>query len=202
MMTLLLFIKHRCPGIWRLVERANGHLFALRYPHVGQAVSEVLPCSCDEFEFSTVTADDIAPLSAFLNRQPAERLEYFAPHPFDAKTLTRLHRNRAFILMKITHRPDGTLAGYFFLRCFFVGKAFHGLIADSRFSGRGLGKAMWALSAQICRRAGLRMQATVSEHNPASLNSARKATEVTLIGKLSGGYLRIECKTRKDETAL
>ena len=198
MTSLLIFIKHRCPWIWRMVERVNGHLFALRCPEFGETVAGVLDgFALDGFRFSTVSEGDIVPLSEFLKGQPAERLEHFDPHGFDCATLHRLHENPAFAMMKIADSRDGRIVGYFFLRCFFVGRAFHGLVADSGCAGRGLGAAMWSVSARICAQSGLRMLATVSERNAASLASARRGSEVTVVERLADGYVLIECKPKK-----
>lgn len=196
MTKLLIGIKRRCPRLWRAVERVNGRLFALRYPHFDAAVQAVLAEStCGEFSFAPVAEEELGELSALLTRQPAERMTWFAPHGFDGTTLERLWRNRAFAMMKIAD-ADRQIVGYFFLRCFFVGRAFHGLLADARYAHRGLGRAMWALSARICAASGLQMLATVSPANGASLASARQATEVTVLEELADGYLLIECKPR------
>lgn len=197
MTSQLIEIKHRCPRVWRAVERVNGWLFGLRCPHFEREVNEVLSRqTMSGFDFSAVTEEDLEALSEFLGRQPQERLVHFDPHGFDVGTLRRLHRNRAFAMMKITSQADNSIAGYFFLRCFFVGRAFHGLLVDGRYGGRGLGTAMWSLSSQICRNSGLRMLATVAKSNEASLSSARRGTEVTVVEELEGGYLLIECKPR------
>lgn len=199
MTSLLIHIKHRCPLIWRAVERVNGLLFALRFGPMDDVVREVLGTCCtqDGYRFSSVESDDIPSLSAFLGSLPPQRLEHFNPHAFDVKTLRRLHRNPAFVMMKITHVSDCRLAGYFFLRCFFVGKAFHGLVVAESCAGRGLGTRMWALSSRICARKGLRMFATVSQDNAASLLSARRGTQVRVAEQLADGYLLIECKNRE-----
>lgn len=197
MTSLLIFIKHRFPWIWRAVEAVNSRLFAWRYPRFGSVVAAATAeFVTADFAFSPVTAEETEELSSFLSSQPAERTVWFNPHRFDAGTLRRLQSDPAFAMMKMTRRADGTLAGYLFLRCFFTGKAFHGLIADASCSGRGAGRAMWSLSARICSRAGLRMLATVSERNAASLTSACQGTDVTIAERLSGGYLLIECKPR------
>lgn len=198
MTSLLILIKHRCPRIWRAVERVNGGLFALRCSGFGRTVAEVLDgFTVDGFRFSPVSAEDITALSAFLNRQPADRLEHFDPHGFDADTLRRLYENPAFAMMKVSCGADNRIAGYFFLRCFFIGKAFHGLITDKEFAGRGLGTAMWSVSARICEKSGLRMFATVSKHNAASLASAKRGTDVVVVGELADDYLLIECRAEK-----
>lgn len=172
----------------------NGVLFALLRPHFGRRAAGVLSgYEGGEFRFSPVAEQDIERLSRFLTSQPAERMRYFNPHGFDTATLRRLHRNPAFVMMK-AENGDGTLAGYFFLRCFFTGKAFHGLAASEQVRGCGLGRQMWYLSSKICAAGGVRMLATVSEQNVPSLVSARQGTHVTVVERLFGNYLLIECK--------
>lgn len=196
--SLLIRIKHRCPWIWRAVERLNGWLFALRYPRFGRTVSEVLEgVSVGEFDFSAVTADDIQSLSSFLTGDEAAGFDHFDPHAFDCATLTRLLGNRSFAMMKVVRRSDGAIAGYFFLRCFFIGRAFHGLAVGRSMRGCGIGTAMWALSMRICSSAGVRMFATVSKHNAASLASLHRAVEATVVEELADDYLLVECKAEK-----
>lgn len=198
MTSLLIAIKHRCPWIWRSVEWLNGRLFALRYPGLERTAAAVLAeVSEAEYAFAPVRTEDLAELSAFLERQPAERRRYFDPHGFDRKTLEKLRKNRAFAMMKITETTHGRIVGYFFLRGFFVGRAFHGLIVDADHANRGLGTAMWATAMRICDRMGLRMFATIAEANTASLISVRRATEVEVVEQLARSYLLIECKPKQ-----
>lgn len=197
MTSLLLFLKHRFPFLWRLVEWTNGVLFGLRYPRFAAMVNDALGgFTLGGFLFSPVEESDIALLSEFLTGQPAERIAHFDPHGFDCRTLHRLLENRAFAMMKVTD-AGGTVAGYFFLRCFFIGRAFHGLIVGEEFAGRGIGTAMWSLSARICDRTGLRMFATVSAHNEASLTSAHRGSEVEVVEMLANDYLLLECRMRQ-----
>ena len=197
MISLLIYIKHRFQWIWNVVEWVNGQIFCLLYPTLSNCINEVLgDCHCERLTFSTVTHEDIASLEKFRQNQTTQYLLYFDPHPFDEHTLNRLLKNKSFAMMKATSNVDGRIVGYFFLRCFFIGKAFHGLIVDERCTNQGLGTVMWALSAKICNKLGLRMYATVSEHNPASLTSARNATDVTVVDKLANDYLLIRCKSK------
>lgn len=200
MTSLLIYIKHRLPWLWSIAERMNGRLFARLYQTLAQNVDDVLGAyRREDFSFSAITEEDLGALEAFLRRQTSRYLAYFDPHPFDGHTLRRLLNDRAFAMMKITNADDGSFAGYFFLRCFFVGKAFHGLLADERYANRGLGTSMWALSCEICGRTGLRMFATVSEHNAASIASARRATDVAVVERLHNDYMLIECKPRRKD---
>lgn len=198
MTSLLINIKHRFPGLWLLVERVNGWLFGLLYPGLSAKASDILGShNTDGFCFSLLERDDIPALSRFLTGLPAGYLACFNPHPFDEKSLERLFANKAFLMMKITAaKAEDSIVGYFFLRCFFVGKAFHGLLVDKEYSGCGLGTTMWALSMRICHAAGLRMFATISVGNTASLRSVAKATHVELVENLDNDYQLVECKLK------
>lgn len=200
MTSLLILIKHCFPQVWKAVEWVNGLLFGLLYRNMGQRASGVLhEYVVSGFEFSVVEESDLSGLSVFLLGQPREHLVYFNPHGFDLVTLKRLFANRAFLMMKVTRSSDRCIMGYFFLRCFFIGRAFHGLMVDRQAEGRNLGTSMWALSMQICSDMGLRMFATISSHNIASLASVRKATQVSVRKVLVDGYLLIECRKKQDQ---
>ena len=197
MISLLIYIKHRFSWLWSIIEWLNGWLFAMIYPKFFDCVHEVLSGFHNEkISPSIITHGDIAGLEKLWENQSAQYLSYFEPHPFDAKTLNRLLKNKSFAMMKMTDNTSGRIIGYFFLRCFFTGKAFHGLMVDEHYNNYGIGMTMWALSAQICNKARMKMFATVSEHNIASITSARKATEVTVVDKLANDYLLIECRPK------
>ncbi len=194
MISLFIYLKHHCSWLWTQVERMNGWLFGLRYSDLPVKSEGILAGHiCGTFEFSLVNKKDLPSLSDFLNRMPVEYLACFNPHDFDRNTLKRLFANKAFLMMKITKKDDGEIVGYYFLRCFFIGKAFHGLLVDKMYSNRGLGTAMWTLSMEICHTVGLRMFATVSSRNVASLRSVSKATHVRMVEELPDGYQLIEC---------
>ena len=99
--------------------------------------------------------------------------------------------------MKITDRSSDRLVGYFFLRCFFIGKAFHGLITDREFVNQGLGTSMWKISMEICRQLGIRMYATISIFNLPSLKSASNATKVRVVERLENDFILIECNPQQ-----
>ena len=196
MIRFLVAFKRKFPWLWNRIESLNGSLFRLRYRNMDRIAGKILGrvdvASC---RFSLLEQTDLPVLEALLAGQPEGYLSWFAPHRFDRETLDRLFRNPAFLMMKVTD-PEGSMAGYFFLRCFFIGRAFAGLMVDHGWQNRGLGTAIWAACADICGEVGLRMQATVSTENIASMASCRKGTDCRTVQALEDHYLAVECKRK------
>ncbi len=189
-------IKHRIPFLWNFVEGINGQLFKLRSrklpPIADSILGDISVAGC---RFSLMERNDIPALAELLKRQDPEYLVWFGPHPFDQRTLERLYRNPAFLMMKVTE-SEGRMTGYFFLRCFVIGRAFAGLLVDRDWQNRGIGSAIWAACAAICRCAGLRMQATISADNKASVASCHKGADTQQIAILKDNYMAVECRPK------
>lgn len=197
LVSALISLKKNCAPLWQVVEWCNGILFHLLHPSIETTAASVLqaydalPC-----RFSLLESCDVDALKAFLDNQPDYALTHFHPHAFDMATLARLQRNKAFVMMKAVDKCDGTMVGYFFLRCFFIGRTFHGLIVDAAAHGHGIGTAMWMLASTICSKERLRMFATISPNNQASYSSCKRATDINVVEHLANGYLLVECKEK------
>lgn len=189
---ILVRIKHRFPRLWSLVEQVNGSLMRLRYPELPSIAEKVASMGTNDLTWKVVTSAYAPALSSFLNSIPPDRLRHFDPHPFDPQTIRCMASSGSFVMLKVL---DGErIVGYHFLRCFFIGKAFHGLIVDQEYAGKGIGTKMWALGAEICEAAGLKMFATISKENTPSLNSCRKGCRIRIVEHLSDGYMLLSCK--------
>ena len=193
----LISFKRLFPWLWRRVEAINGVLFLLGHRNMREVASEVLAeTEFEGYEFSLASIDDAKRLSGFFQRQPEESFRYFIPHFFDEKTLRRLIGGHSFLVMKAADAATGEIKGYFFLRCFFIGRAFAGLLVDSGERSKGLGTSIWEACSRICGRLGIRMFATVSERNLPSMISCRRGTEIISSEKISDDYLLVECGTK------
>ncbi len=193
MTSFWLFIKHHFSWIWRLIENVNARFFALRYGDIKVYASGVLEeLSTKDIIFSLVKMEDIEELSNFLKSQPQQYVKNFQPHDFDVKTLERLLKNMAFVMMKAKDFTSEKFLGYFFLRCFCIGKAFHGFIVDNGEKKRGIGTKMMSINMAICQKKNLRLFSTVSKENMASIVASNKACEILSKKALKNDYLLIE----------
>ena len=200
MIGFLVSIKHNHPAIWEFVERINGMLFRLLYGNVSAKAETVLEGhSVTGCGFALVKEEDLSSLESFLQAQTPETLKWFNPHAFDAKTLRRLYNNPSFLMMKVYNEDNGCIAGYFFLRCFFIGQAFAGLIVDPQYQNRGIGSRIWQLQSEICAECRLRMRATISSENKPSIASCQNGTAAIKLHQLDGGYLAMECKINNQQ---
>ena len=197
MIKYLVSFKRRYPKVWSLVECINGGIFRLLYGKVEKVVETMLKgYSVAGCGFSAVTEQDLPGLGRFLARQDGDNLKWFNPHGFDEATLKRLFRNPSFLMMKVTEGESDSIVGYFFLRCFFIGRAFAGLVVDRNWQNRGIGSKIWEAEAAICNRLRLRMRATISLDNKPSIASCRNGTDVKELERLEDGYMAVECKTK------
>lgn len=181
MTKLLLFIKHHCGWIWQIVENINGLLFGLRYPKFKAAAERVLQQQSElpNLQWSLVTEADLPQLASWLQQQVAEQHTHFRPHGFTFSALNRLWKNPAFLLIKVCSKEEPQrIIGYHFLRCFCIGRAFHGLIVDPTYSKQGIGGQMWRIVYWIARENQLNLLATISDQNIPSLKSAEKAVRL------------------------
>lgn len=197
---LLVKIKHNCPWLWTGVEDVNSWLTHLRYPRAkAVAIKEIEQHNLKNpaLRWSLVTPAGAERLSEFLTSLPEERTRYFAAHSFTPNALRRMASGRSFIMLKVEDCASGQIVGYHFLRCFFIGRSFHGLIVFDQASGRGIGTAMWALGAEIAAAVGMTMRATISEHNLPSLRSCQRGTDCTILERMPDGYLLVDCKPRR-----
>ena len=189
---ILLFIKHRLPWLWAVVDWVNARLFSLLHgrkmsAQVDQAFAEF---RLDGFEFATLGKADLPQLGSLLHRQGEKRLRYFQPHGFDRESLARMMQNPAFLMFGAFHGE--TVVGYFFLRCFWNRKCFVGRLIDEPYEGQGIGRVMNQIMYHIAWRSGFRCMTTISRDNRAIIRSHGNNPHARILGELDNGYIWVE----------
>lgn len=187
------FLRDKMPWLWDLVDIVNSVLFKFRFGSKLRAVeAEVLKRYEAEsglriVPMSEVKTDD---LIAFFAAQPEEAFTFFKPHGFDGKALKKLQRNKSFLAYILL---DGSqIAGYAFIRSFFMGKGFRGRMVGISHRGRGLGTLMNRMMNDVGFGIGLRLFETVSKRNVASYRSAMSASNVKVLEEMEYDELYLE----------
>ena len=187
------YLQEKLPFLWEVVEWGNSTLFQARYGRRDiSAVLEQYP------GLTEVQVADVPALTRFFAAQPEDAFRFFRPHEFDEKTLRKLQRRKSF-LMYCVRDEEGRIVGYFFLRCFFIGKAFLGKMVDVNSQGKGIGTQMCLCAMDIAQALRLRMFETISKENIASLRSTEKVLNTRIVEEMENGYLYIEDLGRKTE---
>ncbi len=195
---VLLYVKHRLPALWRVIDWLNARLYALL--HKKRMAVEVAGVFADfrldGFEFAPLAVEDLDALEALLQRQGEGRLRYFQPHGFDRSSLGRMFHNPAFLMFGAFR--EGELIGYFFLRCFWNRKCFVGRLIDEPQEGQGVGRVMNQIMYHIAWRSGFRCLTTISRSNAAIMRSHRNNPHARVVGDLANGFLLVEFVEKPD----
>ena len=186
-------LRDKFPFVWDLVDMLNSLLFQLRYERKLRLVeNNVMAKYAEKSELNVVRLREVSTeiLASFFASQPEEAYTFFRPHGFDVKSLKKLQRNRSFLGYVLM---DGErVAGYCFLRSFFMGKGFRGRMVGIDYRGRGLGTMMNKLMNDVGFGIGLRLFETVSKDNVASYRSALSASNVKIVEELEHNELYLE----------
>ena len=183
-------VRDKLGWLWQLVERLNAWLFSMRYGRrLGSFFYSEIPEGYELVLFRNVPTEKMV---AFFEHQPEDAFTYFRPHAFDAKSIRRLQKNRAFLAYVLIDKLNDKIAGYCFNRCFFHGQGFRGRMVDIDYRGKGLGTAMNKLLNDVGFGIGLRLFETVSKDNVASYRSALSASHVKVVKEMSNNELYLE----------
>lgn len=184
------FVKDKLPFIWNLVEFANEKLFLLRYGKRLKIIPMCLEHFQGKYQIKEAVLEDVQPMADFFAEQPKEAYTFFQPHGFDEKSIKRLIKNRSQLMFLVY--DDQILVGYYFLRCFFLGKSFLGKIVDHRYQGKGIGQMMCKSAMEVANLLGLRMFETISKDNISSLYSTQKVLDTKIVEEMDNNYIYIE----------
>lgn len=183
-------LRDKLSWLWNVIEWMNGVIFYMLYGCKLKGFSfSAVPEGYEIVEIRDIPTDRMV---EFFARQPEEAFKYFKPHGFDANSIKRLQRNRAFLGYVLCDRLNGQIAGYCFNRCFFHGQGFRGRMVDIDYRGKGLGTAMNKILNDVGFGIGLRLFETVSKDNVASYRSAMSASNVKVVKELEHNELYLE----------
>lgn len=187
------FLRDKMPWLWDLVDIINSFLFSLRYEKKLRTITKTITKTYEAesgmtiVPMSDVKTDDLV---AFFAAQPEEAFTFFKPHGFDAKSIKKLQKNKSFLAYILL---DGSaIAGYAFIRSFFMGKGFRGRMVGISHRGRGLGTLMNRMMNDVGFGIGLRLFETVSKRNVASYRSAMSASDVKVLEEMEDDELYLE----------
>lgn len=187
------FFRDKLPFIWNLIDVLNSWLFSLMFGRKLKTVEgEVLERYSKESGMRIVPMRDVptASLAAFFAAQPEDAFTYFKPHGFDEKSIRKLQGLKSFLAYILLEGDN--VAGYCFIRSFFMGKGFRGRMVDVDHRGRGLGTMMNRMMNDIGFGIGLRLFETVSKDNVASYRSALSASNVRVVEEMDNNDLYLE----------
>jgi GNAT superfamily N-acetyltransferase len=133
---------------------------------------------------------DAAMLAGLLAAMPEEHLQFFHPHGFDAPTVERVLRSRAFMTYGLF--VEGQLNAYALLRLSPTGSAFIGLLVAPPLQGCGLGRFLVHYLYWQASVAGFRVRSTISQHNAATIRAHQAVADYRVVAALPNDYLMIE----------
>lgn len=178
------------PWLWDMVDMLNSLLFSIRYgSKLNHFRFQNVPKGYHILRLKEVSIDNLVD---FFNHQPEEAYTFFHPHGFDAKSIKKLQRNKAFLGYVLIDNANGKIAGYCFNRSSFHGKGFRGRMVDINYRGKGLGTAMNKILNEVGFGIGLRLFETVSKDNIASYKSALSASNVKVVEEMEHNELYLE----------
>lgn len=187
------FLRDKLPWIWDMLDVLNSWLFRLRFGgKLSKIEAEILERFGKECGMKIVPMREVSTenMVAFFDAQPEEAFTFFKPHGFDAKALRKLQKNKSFLAYILL---DGSaIAGYAFIRSFFMGKGFRGRMVGINHRGRGLGTLMNRMMNDVGFGIGLRLFETVSKRNVASYRSAMSASNVKVLEEMEDDELYLE----------
>lgn len=201
-------MRDKLPWVWESIGVINSFLFTLRYGNRMKKIKEILKSfslssnqisektnKSSLFNVETLTKENVSSLSRMFAEQPASAFDFFHPHGFDDKSLSKLIRDKSFLAYIVTVNNDDNqpvCVGYFFQRSFFWGKSFRGYMTDFRWRRKGINKLMNQCATRISSLLGLHVYGTIAPENIASMKSAQAANNVKIIETLRNGDYLVE----------
>lgn len=189
-------LRDKCPWIWDYIEMLNSFLFSLRYGRKLKSLPEILGKYQNEYSIEYIEEKHLANLTRFFQEQPEEAFTFFRPHAFDKKSLRKLQKNKAFLSFVV--QKEERVIGYFFLRCYFMGKCFRGYMVDYRWRNKGVSKLTAKVMTDVAELLGIPSYGTIAPENMASMKSQGAVNDIKIIEQLKNGDYYVEY-CRKNE---
>lgn len=183
-------LQDKLPCIWNMVEWANSTLFVLRYGRKLKCIKSILEEHSNVYILRQALLSDSDNIVRFFQEQPNDSYKYFRPHDFDLITIKRLIKRKSYLFFIVLDNEK--VIGYYFLRCFFIGKCYLGKLLDKDYQGKGIGKTMCLSSMEVASHIGLHMYETISKDNLASLYSSQRVLDIQIIEEMDNNYLYVE----------
>ena len=183
-------LRDRFGFLWNIIEWCNAFAFALTHGSALRKIPGILEECSGQYTLRMAEVADAEALANFFAEQPEEAFEFFRPHGFDKKSLTKIIRNKAFLTFLVLDNEK--IVGYFFLRCFVNGKSFRGRIVDYRWRNKGIAKLMGITMNKIITLLKVRLFGSISPDNYASLASTKAVNDIRIIKTLDNGYYYVE----------
>ena len=175
------WLRDKCPWVWDLIEWGNSLLFGVIYGRKLRGMEEVLSRYQGEYAVEYLEERDVEALVRFFQEQPDEAFTYFKPHGFDRKTMRKIQRSKSFLAFVV--KEQGRIVGYFFLRCYFMGKCFRGYMVDYRHRNKGISKLTSRVMTDMAAMLGIPSYGTIAPENIASM----KSQNATVLRQLENG---------------
>lgn len=188
----LIFIKHRLPLLWSVIEVVNGLVFLLLYKkRLYKTVGPVFrKYAQGPFTYRILDRSEADALYNLISNQTHTDLEYFNPHGFDLVAIKRQFKNKSFLMMGAFDAEQ--LIGYFFLRFFINKKAFVGRLIDKNYRGHGIGRIMNDIMYNISWGMKFRCLSTISRNNSLVIKAHSQNHLMRVLKELDNNYLLVE----------
>ena len=181
-------LRDRYTWIWDVIEKINSFLFRIRYGRTLKGIDDILKKYNGEYNIEQLRERHLEDLVRFFNEQPESAFELFKPHAFDYKSLRKLQLNKSFVAFVV--EKECLIVGYFFMRCFFVGKCFRGYIVDYRYRNKGISKLTSSIMSDVAAHINIPSYGTISPNNIASM----KSQNAHVLKQLDNGDFYVEYK--------
>ena len=185
-------VRDKLGWLWQLIEQLNAWLFSMRYGKRFASFSFNFKEMPEGYKLLPLRDVPTEKMVAFFEHQPEEAFTYFRPHAFDARSIQRLQKNRAFLAYVLMDSSNEKIAGYCFNRCFFHGVGFRGMMVGIDYRGNGFGRVMHRSLNELGFGIGLRLFETISKDNVASYRSAISANRVKVVKEMPNNELYLE----------